>query len=392
MVESLIVNTVLFLLLFFLAAKASSRKKISNKIGKKAGFPSEMFALFLIFAIVNGARYDVGVDYLNYLEIYTSGKILYAKKYELLFKGLTWIWTELHAHAFFFFFSIAFIQIVCFFLAFKDERFLYPLLVFFLQMNGEFFVWMNISRCAIAMCIWLASLKFLIEKKPLLYYLGCLIAFGFHRSAIILIVFYPFLRSGKDFFPRRSVQFMLIIGALLISVFFNSVFMRMEGLVTLYQNALGGEKDIYSNYDFQVMLDSIPNEQKGTGLAAIFNLAVAFIIILFSNKLKAFYPSKKFTIIYFFFILGLFFKYVFPPNTISLSRPFRYFNVFQSIVLAYFSYYLYKKRHNGYNKIILTGLIIAFLGIYYLSQVTASPNSHIWFQFFFQSKDLFYPS
>src|SRR5690606_27269859 len=106
-------------------------------------------------------------------------------------------------------------------------------------------------------------------------------------------------------------------------------------------------------------------------------IALNIIIILNSKKIKNYYNSKWFTILYFFFFIGLLTSYIFPTGAVALTRPFRYFYIFQTIMYAYFVYFLYKTKSHGYRSILFYGLIIAFIGIFTLSIITSNDNSHL---------------
>src|SRR5690606_18516102 len=134
----------------------------------------------------------------------------------------------------------------------------------------------------------------------------------------------------------------------------------------------------------------------GTGLVYIFRIVLNIIIILYSIKLKLFYNSKRFIVIYFLFIIGALTHYMFPVGLISITRPFRYFYVFQTIMFAYFLYYLYRTKlkniiHGQYHALMYYGLIIVFIVVFDMSQITADDNSHIWYQFFFNQSIHGYP-
>ncbi len=79
---------------------------------------------------------------------------------------------------------------------------------------------------------------------------------------------------------------------------------------------------------------------------------------------------------------------MFPVGAIAITRPFRYFYIFQTIMYAYFLYYLYKTKlkntlQGSLNALMYYGLIIVFLGIFYLSQITSNEYASLWYQFFF---------
>jgi hypothetical protein len=249
---------------------------------------------------------------------------------------------------------------------------------------------MNIIRQSLAMCIWIYALKYIEKKNFWMYLILCAFAFLFHRSAIVLIIFYPILRNGKDYFKNIPLQLLVFIAAFVIKNFFFDIIMKFSSIVDFYISLLG--KDMYENsYNVNQLLMSF-GELKGTGMAYRFIIIVNIIIILYSKKLKNFFNSKRFNIIYFFYFFGLITFYMFPLGAIALTRPFRYFHVFQTIMLAYFTYYLLHSNINVIkNKILACILIVCYLGIFYLNHILATPDSHLWYQFYFQEHGVVHP-
>ena len=383
------------MLLFAVYAASKSRYSSiatnGSHINKRSFWHFETIFPLLLFAVVFGMRYDVGVDHLDYVEIYLWK--VYAGRNDFLFDLLSEIGWKLNLHYVVYFGIIAFIQVFFFFYAFKDERFLYPFLVFFLFTNGDWGFWMNGIRQALAMCIWIYSIKFIEEKKISKYLLWCFVAFLFHKSAIILFIFYPILRSGRDYFKSIRSQLILISAAFIFQFLFSNIIIRFEPLIEYYINLLGS--DLYRSYSMDSLMDSY-KENDGTGLVYIFRIVLNVVIVLYSSKLKMFYNSKRFNIIYFFFFIGLITSYMFPGGYISFTRPFRYFYIFQSIVYSYFLYYLYKTKlkklsEGKFHALLYYGLVIIFLGIFYLSQITSNENAHSWYQFFFEHDVNGYP-
>lgn len=216
----------------------------------------------------------------------------------------------------------------------------------------------------------------------------------FHRSAAILIIFYPILRNGKDYFKSIPLQLLMLAGAFIIQYLFSSLFIYLESLINSYANIIGG--GVYSGYDLEAIQESFV-EPKGTGLVFLFRIILNIIIIFYSKKLKIFYNSKRFNIIYFFFLIGLIFQYMFPAGYVAITRPFRYFYIFPIIMYAYFLYYLYKTKTQGNRQgmnhaLMYYGLIIIFLGIFYLSQITSNEDAHLWYRFFFEKNINGYPN
>lgn len=395
MIQSVIVYSLLMgvMLLFAVYTVTKSRYSITSvgPIKQRSFWHFETIFPLLFFAVIFGMRYDVGVDHLDYLEGYLWRE--YVGKNEFLFNLLSEFGWKLNLHYAVYFAIIAFIQVFFFFYAFKDERYLFPFLVFFLFTNGEWTFWMNGIRQALAMCIWIFSLKYIEEKKFLRYLLWGIVAFFFHKSAIILLVFYPILRNGKDYFKSIPLQLILIAAAFAFQVLFSGIIIKFEPVIIYYMNLLGG--DLYRNYDMEGLMSSY-RESTGTGLAYLFKIILNVGIILYSKKLKLFYNNKRFNIIYFFFFIGLVTSYMFPGGAIAITRPFRYFYIFQTIMYAYFLYFLYKTKLKDTpqgvpHALMYYGLIVIFLGIFYLSQITANENDHLWYQFYFDQNIKGYP-
>lgn len=388
MFQSIIIYTfiiVVMLIFAWFASRKTVYTQLNGMIIQCCPFWSfEMIFPLVFFAIMFGMRYDVGTDSLGYLDYYNTG--IKESKFELLFTLLTQICWFFKFNSVVFFSIIAFIQVFFFFYAFKKEIYLFPFLVLFLFTNGDWMFWMNGIRQALAMCIWIYSINFIVEKKLWRYLIFGVIAYLFHRSAIILFIFYPILRNGKDYFKNIPLQLILLIIAFIIKKLFYNVIINLSSVVTFYQTFLGGEENLYNSYDINTVITDMKfsnNNGTNTGIAYIWRIVVNVVIILYSLKLKKYYNSKKFNIIYFFFFIGLLLQYVFPNGAIVLTRPFRYFYIFQAIMLAYLAYYLFK-INNIKNKIFFYVLIVSFLGIFYLNQIVSNENSHLWYQFFFQ--------
>src|SRR5690606_13487324 len=330
-------------------------------------------------------------DYLNYLVGYLNKD--YVSKGEPLFDFLSEVGWTLNLHYSVYFGVIAFVQVSFFFYAFNKERFLYPFLVFFLFTNGEWLSWMNIIRQTLALCVWVYSIKYIEENKVLNYFFWCIVALLLHNSAAILFIFYPILKSGKDYFKSISFQLFLLVSALMVKEIFSDIIFRLEPLIDSYINIIGN--DVYGGYNI-VRLENNFIESDGTGIAYVFKIVFNIIVILYSKKMKSYYNSKRFIILYFFYVVSLFTFYIFPIGLISITRPFRYFYIFQSIIYAFFLNYLYQNKRAGtsigrVNAILFYIAIILFLGIFYVSLFTASESSPMWYQFFYEQNFYGYP-
>src|SRR5699024_9748608 len=248
MVQSIIVYSFLFvfmLICFTIAAqKKSYVQTAAGNIKMRSFWHIELLLPILAFAVIFGLRFDVGTDYLSYLNGYI-GQFAVGKG-EVLFTGFTHLFQNIGVHYTIYFGVIALIQAFFFFYAFKREQFILPFLVFFLFMNGSYMFWMNGVRQAIALCIWVYALNYIEKRDPWKYFLWCLVAIGFHWSAIELLIFYPLLRKGKDYFTNISLQLALLVAAFVIQQIFMSLMDYLVPLLQFYQSIIAENQYSYS--------------------------------------------------------------------------------------------------------------------------------------------------
>ncbi len=164
--------------------------------------------LIAVLILVNYLRdYSVGTDYFGYLTRYLTTDYIYLLKERL---SLTFLWenvgvdktTEIgwlalnsigQVFNWPYYFVDTFAKIIILSLVYLASLrqsisvYLSIALYFFL---GFYFESFNILRQAIAASIFLYSLVFINEQKPIHYLLLCLLCISFHTSAIILPLFY----------------------------------------------------------------------------------------------------------------------------------------------------------------------------------------------------------
>jgi hypothetical protein len=334
--------------------------------------------IFFYFSIMMGIRHDVGKDYLTYKKGYIYN--FDVGNGELIFTWIRELFNRMDLHFSIYFTFLAFLNIFFFVFAFKKYSFILPLLLFFLITNGDWLFWMNGIRQSIAMCIWIYALQYIEKQKLWTYLIWCIIAIGFHTSAIILIPLYFVLRNGKDYFKNIKFQLVMFAGVFVLQSIFNNYLNQLEPLIDFFQSKLSGGA---YNYKIDRLEEESSTTVKGSGIAYLFRIVLCVVIILLSDKLKTFYNSKWFLIIYFLFFFGKLTEYIFPAGSVVLTRPFRYFFIFEAIVFAYFVYFLFKSKFPNHN-IFGFLLILIFIALFYLNIISATKNSHLWYQFYFQ--------
>ena len=363
---------------------------IQNKGYVQTKYPNRpAIVMFLFFALLAGIRYNVGTDHLNYLASYLTGG---NTRFEILFQTIETTFHKLGVHPVLFFGLLALLQVSFFFSAFKDERYLFPFLAFFLFTNGLFGSWMNTIRQDIAICIWLFGSRYIFEKKIYKYLLFCALAYGFHRSSIIFVILYPLFRNGKDLVKSIPLQMAIYLLAFILSQFMTEYILKLDSLMERFGSILmlgDTSRDYYSTYSAEGSIEQINSTGKTvvkTGVALIFKYLCYGLIILYSKRLKAFYNSKAFNTYYFFFFVALIIKVIMPNGAFNLMRPFQFTTPFLTIMLAYFVYYLIRNKNKANDKVdrpLAYGFIIAFVGILLFSILTSSSDGY---KLYFQMK------
>ena len=371
----------LFISVLYLYGK---REASLQSIAVSRGYPQERgfwsgrtLFVFLFFALLAGLRYDVGTDHLGYLDAYTTGEV---DRYEPIVKFITLSFGSMNIHPVLYFSLLALLQIVFFYAAFKEERYIFPYLAVFLFTNGLFGSWMNTIRQDIAICIWIFSLQFILDKKFIKYAICCVIAAGFHKSAIMMIVFYPLFLNGRTYFHKPKIQLIVFVIAILVGPYIVPLFEKLDGLFQLYYNIITLNSGEVMSYSVDGSIDQMlehAGEVSNTGLAAIAKRIVYGVIILFSNKMKSYFRSPKLDLCYDLFFFGLIMLTLIPASAFNLVRPFQFFFPFTTVILSFFVSYALKTRGQSKSKnIVIIGqsILIMFIMILFLNIIITSDS------------------
>ena len=332
----------------------AARRVSLNQNKEISFFNLEVIFPLLFYSVILGMRYGVGEDHLGYLGNYITGDRV--DQYEWGFRLLTNIFKKNGIHYAVYFSVLAFLQIFFFYYAFKDERYLYPYLAFVLITGGYFLSWMNGIRQDLADCIFIYFLKIIDKKQIFNYTIWCLAACLFHKSAIILLVLYPILKDGRDYFKNISFQLIIYCFALAIHYSNFDVTDLISRPFELFAYWLQ-----YKDYSFDASRYIVGGTD--TGIGFIILALIDFLIILCSYRIKEYFSSKRFINIYNIYFIGTVTNIIF-AGSFTLLRPFRYFTYFALIVEAYLLYYLYQKAKSSFNIIILVFFVLLVLLIF----------------------------
>lgn len=372
MIQSILVYTCLTLLMICLFSKSESYYSNGKNYIKSHIY---FFVAILIFAVIFGMRYYVGVDYPAYKEIYETADYR-LEKYESGFKWLTEICQYFDFHYAVYFGIVAFIQALFFFYAFRGKRYVLPFLALIILFIGTAIIeWTNIMRQSIAMTILVYAVSVLSFRgriKYLIFYLLLLLAISMHKSALIAIIFPLFSLKKDGLFNNVEIQQFLLI------FFFLSQFIALRDYFFKYLNffvlLLDYESYIQSYISF--------SQNVKVGIFDILTFILYFILIKDSLIVKKFFSSRLFVIIYDFAIIGMYVTYFF-SGSMMLSRIASYWRIFIFPMVAYYMSYYFQNRNiftcNMRYKFFLLYFILSFIRLIVNSEFNTSQ-----YVFFFQ--------
>lgn len=217
--------------------------------------------------------------------------------------------------------------------------------------SGLFFTSMNIIRQYLAFAIVLAGFKHLINKEIIKYTIYVLIAFLFHKSAIIALLYYFVLNSS--FIIKHKIVSVVFIALILVN--FNN-------LLNMFQNSF------YGDY-----VQEFGSSGYGVGLLRILFWSIIYLFILWKSR----YLNRKFENI------EIFIKTCFVSFSILLiSSQYVYvarLDYFQicSVIVIPFIPYVFKQR----DRWIITISICSLFFLYGWYQTLGFNMSNLFFTF-----------
>ena len=323
----------LFVSMYFLCKKAQQTTRWEYVI----------FAI-LVYSVVFGMRYDVGVDQLAYLESYKSASInsynINSSHYESGFRFLMMSLIDMEAHFAWFFGIVAFLQLFLVFASVKPHRDVYPFLTFTFMIGCVWLTYANGLRQQLAFCFFALSVLFVEKKQWLLYYLMIALAMSMHKTAILLVLFYPLLRFKEEWFKNEKLQ----IGLLLVAIVIGEMgfVQNYLGQLETYASLLGYEDYFQDRYS-----EKMYKEIARRGIGYYVLLITNFILIWHSSKYKEYFKSKYVYYIYNLYFIGVLMKYAFAGSHL-LQRINYYFYGFEFIVAAFALLYARKSNKKMY--------------------------------------------
>lgn len=377
-IESFVVYTSLLIFLPFLGHTAN-QLYLKNDSNRSYHYWGILFCIVLIFSVIFGVRYEVGIDYLNYKKIYETiqnGLI----PDDIIEPGFYWICKiigSLGLHYSFFFGFFCFLQIIFIILAFKNKLELLSWILIVL-LSTQFMVMMTLMRQMTFVCcfIWLVSrINSISFAKYAIIVALC--TFFFHKSAILVLPLYPFIRLRKNMCGTCLFQNIVFLVCAYLG-YSHFILDKFEDFSTI-ASFLG-----YSQYEGFNVLEALfldPN----WGPRTLIRVALVFVTILFSKKVRDYFPTVAFTQFYNLFFLGVCAEIVL-YGTDVIARVFLPLYYMKLVVFAYTLYYLISNYRKNYKNLFMCCCYVVLLLMDYCSVFydTTLPNNTSAFKFFWQ--------
>ena len=364
MIQSIFVYGFMIANFWFLGSSAG-RKQVCNP--KVKFWSREIWIIIVIFSVFCGLRNMVGVDWYQYKEEYLSPTNDPSLQREWLFTQFSLFLSGLGAHYAIYFAFIAFVQIFFLLYAFKDERFIYPFLLFVFMTNGTFYMWMNGIRQCIVLSIFIFATKYINKRDPIRYYFAIIISLFIHKSAILLVPFYLSIFT-KDIFKNKVIQLGLLAAAL---------FLTDTGFWKEYMDWIGSAGELLKLGESSSAIEArfliYDDIHYSHGFRYYATVVIGMICILLGDKVKQKYNLYLW---YNLFFIGLI-SYVLFFSAPLLTRVTTYFIYSQFVLIAYTLYYLYSNRRS-LNFLAFWG-IIAILFMFWFVEI----SSNFYTQYYF---------
>lgn len=380
MLESLLVYCSLFgvMCICGISAAGKQQKYVSGSgmcQENKPFWSIELLIIAIAFAFVFGCRWGVGRDYFRYLGAYLGDV---PERYEFLYQNVSKLLQILGAHFSVYFGLWAFVDIVLIYYSIRNYRFIFPYVAFFLIFGSHYLPMMNAMRQYLAVVVFMCAIQFVDQKKPKLYYLLCIIAFLFHKLAIVVVVIYPILRFRNDWFKSYFFQLILLCVALFLNLHGEYLIQMIEAPFEWITDSMG-----YERYSYELLFQDRYDRGRfgrGTGIGLWFNVILTLFVIFTSKELKKYYNSSYFNMMYTLYFAGVLFSLIF-GQSIILNRLAMFFSLYKVIIYSFFVYYCYEKR--TYAHFIMASLMILIQLPLFINMIT-NPDSTAAYQFFWE--------
>lgn len=223
---------------------------------------------FIIPMLIGGLRYDVGTDYMSYLEYYINHIDI-----DIGFTIISLV-ARLFDNFKVMFFTYNFLTLIFVYLALnnisKQNRSAALFLFLFLYFTTGF----NAIRQMLAVAILFYSYKYIVNKSFIKYLLFVMLASVFHSSAIITIIVYPIVISDNKF-----VKFIIYVSLITFIIFFEKMILFISNI------------NYFSHYSIYI---SYTDSIKFNNLSFFIEMFFLLYVLRYKSKMIKYNPSNKY--------------------------------------------------------------------------------------------------
>lgn len=289
----------------------------------------------LSYVSIVGLRYDVGIDYLNYERLFITGY-----DFEIGYNFLQNIIYSFNGKFYHLTLLISFLMIfpIVYFLKNNLKQIKELRIAIFLFLISDFtFSSMNIMRQALASSFCFLAIDFYYKKKYTYFFSLFLIAFSFHKSVILFILFFLILNKVKI---KRIFSIILLLCVFLLKNIFS--------YTTLLLKTINFIAIMYPSYSVMRIKEYIEYTKNNSNIfnLGLFLLIILYILLVSSSKNKYLRYYEK------FMFISLIFR-VFSTQNFIFNRVSLYFDLF--MFLSTLIFYLNSKK--SINKKIIFSII-----------------------------------
>lgn len=372
MIETLVVYIGL---MFFMAYFVNKSAKMACALPRRKYQERIYFFLpILLFSIIFGFRYGVGIDYFGYQNMYLNPdyQIL---RLEPAFLGLTILCQRCELDYPAYFTLLSFFQIFFVSLAFRNHKNVLPFLYVILIASGlATSGWTNVIRQWMAICLFVYALSLYNPNKKKSILLTLLITALcplFHFSSIVCYLIPFFFIIKTDYFTSTKVQYILLLFFIVLhfvgSSFLSSIIEDVTSKLGMYEHYAES-----ANYEGACKL----------GIFGFFQYVMYFVIVKFNKEVKKYFSgSPSFEIIYTMGFAGILLSLLF-SSSMMLFRIVMVFDFYYYILLAFYFEYFYSCRRGRAKKAYI--YIVFFLFISFARPMIYMKENTTQYIFYFQ--------
>ncbi len=357
MLLSLLVYSLTGAILFFLGWHVNKREQLL-RLGGGTELPFyswEIVLSLLIFSIVAGARYHTGYDHAMYLDQYQhlqqTGDFS-RHNFEYGFEWISKIFAWCHIHYFFYFAFWALLQIGFLYFGLRHHKHLLCWVGLAIMCGSYFLSWMNSVRQSVVVCMFVALVPLIKERKIIPYFLIVIIASFIHKSALLLLPVFliSFVKFDNKIPNKWWLLVVLAVFVLLgLKPFWVDYFSNYQWFLDLtgYQN--------YGNLNDPNVAGQFRTLNWGPSRVSI--LLANVLVILFYADMKSYFKDDK-LLPYFFLLafIGMCLSNLLINTSHFILRPLDYFTVFYLVIGAYLMVYFI--RNKKYPLVIVLSLLL----------------------------------